>query len=187
MANYQKIIPYTLDFEGGLTEDKNDSGGITNYGVCLMFAKDTRDLELFDKDKDGDIDRNDIKKLTPEDAKKAFKKYFWDKMQLDTIESDKKAFVIFDTAMNSGLGNAIPMTQKALVDLGEKITIDGKYGPKTRAALDSVDEDEFCDAFLNIREKFYHKIVAKRPSQKVFLRGWLNRINGIRKILISDF
>ena len=78
MADYKKCIPIILRAEGGLTEDKYDTGGITNYGVSLAFAKDTKDLELFDMDDNGIINREDIKKLTIEDATKAFKKYMWD-------------------------------------------------------------------------------------------------------------
>ena len=64
MANYLKTVPYIMDFEGGLTDHPNDIGGITKYGVSLRFAKDTGDLELFDKDHDNDIDRNDIKLIS---------------------------------------------------------------------------------------------------------------------------
>lgn len=183
MADYYKAIPYTLDFEGGLTEDAADSGGITNFGVCLEFAKDTGDMELFDKNDDGTIDRKDIKLLKKEDAEAAFKKYFWDKLDLDNIDSDKKAFVVFDCSMNSGIGNAVPMLQKALVNIGYNIDIDGKYGPQTKKAFNDAPEDDFCDEYLNVREKFFRMIVDRRPSQKVFLRGWLNRVNQIREII----
>lgn len=75
MADYRKSIPVILKNEGGLTDDPYDAGGITNYGVCLRFAQDTGDLELFDVDHDGKITREDIKKLTIDDATEAFKKY----------------------------------------------------------------------------------------------------------------
>ena len=79
MATYTYAIKYTLDFEGGLSDNPNDSGGITNHGVSLAFASSTGNRKLFDKDRDGDIDRNDIKLLTTEDAIEAFKIYFWDR------------------------------------------------------------------------------------------------------------
>lgn len=96
MADYSKSIPIILANEGGLTEDPEDKGGITNFGVCLMFAKDTKDVEIFDMDGDGDIDREDIIHLTKEAAEEGFKKYFWDKYKLDDEPSDKIALVILN-------------------------------------------------------------------------------------------
>lgn len=183
MANYLKTVPYIMDFEGGLTDHPNDIGGITKYGVSLRFAKDTGDLELFDKDHDNDIDRNDIKLLSKEDAANAFKKYFWDKLKLDDISSEKKAFVVYDTAVNSGIGNAVPLMQRTLVKLGYHIDVDGKFGPKTFSAFQDADEDIFCEEFLELRTNFYYKIVERKPSQRVFIRGWLNRIKEIKNIL----
>lgn len=37
--------------------------------------------------------------------------------------------------------------------------------------------------YLDAREQFYHAIVAKRPASLKFLRGWLNRLNALRKII----
>lgn len=183
MADYNKAIPITLEFEGGLSDDAADSGGITKYGVCIEFAKDTHDLKLFDKTGNGRITREDIKRLTIEDAKKAFKKYFWDKLSLDDCPSDKKALLLFDFSMNSGIGNAVPALQRTLNKMGSNLVIDGKYGPKTRAAFFAADEKEFCEKYLNTRENFFRRIVERRPSQRVFLRGWLNRVNSLRKII----
>ena len=183
MAVYTNAIKYTLDFEGGLSDNPNDSGGITNHGVSLAFASSTGNRKLFDKDHDGDIDRNDIKLLTTEDAIEAFKIYFWDPIDLDDLDSEKKAFLVFDANVNHGLGNSIPMIQRTCNKLGYKLDIDGKYGPKTKCALEECDEYDFCNTFLDVRENFYYKIVERRSSQKVFLRGWLNRINQLRDII----
>lgn len=186
MADYRKCIPVILKHEGGYCEDEHDAGGATNWGVSLAFAKDTGDLELFDKDDDGDIDRLDIRKLTIEDATRAFKKYFWDKLKLDDEPSNRVALTIFDAAVNHGIWNCSNMVQKTLVDIGFNIAIDGKIGPKTLKALHAADEQIFCNEFHNIRERFYYKIVERKPTQKVFLKGWLNRIKSMKKIL-EDF
>ena len=75
------------------------------------------------------------------------------------------------------------MIQRTCNKLGYKLDIDGKFGPKTKRALEECDECDFCNTFLDVRENFYHKIVERRSSQKVFLRGWLNRINQLRDII----
>ena len=93
------------------------------------------------------------------------------KFKLDDEESNKKALVIFDISVNHGLANAGMMMQRALNKMGNDLVVDKKVGPKTLAALHAADPDEFCDEILKVRENFYHKIVANRPSQKVFLKG----------------
>ena len=171
MADYKKCIPIILKAEGEYSNDAADSGGPTKWGVCLAFARDTKDYRLFDKDQDGDIDIRDIKKLTIEDATEAFHDYFWQKFNLDDEPSNKKALCIFDISVNHGLANAGMMIQRALNKMGNNLVVDKKVGPKTLAALHAADPDEFCDQILKVRENFYYKIVENRPSQKVFLKG----------------
>lgn len=45
--------------------------------------------------------------------------------------------------------------------------------------------EEFCDAFLNVREDFFRAIVERNPSQRIFINGWLNRIKNIRRDMQS--
>ena len=88
-------------------------------------------------------------------------------------------------AMNHGTRNCSRMVQKALVelDLLTSDDIDGIAGPKTFNAMHSADEDNFLEHLLSVRERFYYKIVENKPSQKVFLRGWLNRVKSLRTVL----
>ena len=185
MANYSKVIPLTLMYEGGnkYTNIPQDSGGPTKYGVCLKFAADTND-ELFDINGDGRITKEDIKLITEDIAVEGFKKYFWDRpYKLDNMESDKKAFVIFDAAVNHGAGNATRFIQRACNRIGMKCGVDGKFGPQTNRCMNDAAETAFIEAFLYERESFYKSIVERRPSQSIFLRGWLNRIKNIRRDL----
>ena len=107
------------------------------------------------------------------------------KFNLDNEPSNKAALVIFDIAVNHGNANAGMMMQRALNKMGNDLVVDKKVGPKTIAALHAADPDEFCEQILKVRENFYYKIVENRPSQKVFLKGWLNRIKNLKKILIN--
>ena len=179
MANFDKIIPTILKHEGGLTNDKYDRGGITNYGISLTFAKDTNDKALLDVDHDGDIDANDIRKLTKEQAIKVYRKHFWDKAKLDEINSDKIALAIMDTGVNHGIYKGISMAQETLNKLGKKVDVDKIMGPQTINALNSVDPDTFVETYLKSRKNYYRRIVETRPTQNMFFRGWMNRLDSL--------
>lgn len=185
MANYENVIPLTLIYEGGskFTNIKEDKGGATKWGVSLLFIRGTGD-PLFDLDGDGELTENDIRLMTENIASLGFKKYFWDRPYgLDHLDSDRKAFVVFDAAVNNGPKNATKFIQRSAVALGMDCDIDGKFGPHTARCLYEAPVDEFCDAYLDIREAFFWKIVENNPSQRIFIKGWINRINNIRRDL----
>lgn len=168
MANFDLYFPKLLKFEGGLSNDPADKGGLTKYGVILSeWLK-----KGWDKDNDKDIDAQDLRLITPADAAKIAKPYYWDKIQGDTIKNQCVAEILADFAYNSGVGTAAKKMQK-LVGAVE----DGVIGPKTVALINSKDQRDLFEKFKQIRKNFYIAIIANNPSQKVFEKGWMNRIN----------
>ena len=185
MANYQNVIPLTLMYEGGstFTNIKEDKGGATKWGVSLLFITSTDDL-MFDMDGNGKLNEQDIRLMTKNVAELGFKKYFWDTPYgLDWLESDKKAFVVFDAAVNNGPGNSTKFIQRACNSIGIPCTVDGAFGKQTAKCLKDAPVDEFVEAFLDVREAFFWSIVNRNPSQRLFIKGWINRINNIRRDL----
>ena len=84
--------------------------------------------------------------------------------------------VQFDTAVNMGPGRAVRLLQQA-VGCG----VDGDFGPATQRAVMACDGGDAVAKYCNIREDFYRQIVARKPAQAVFLKGWMNRLNSLRK------
>ena len=82
----------------------------------------------------------------------------------------------FDTAVNMGPSRAIRFLQTAL-----GCGIDGDFGPTTRKAAASCDLGSAVATYCNTREAFYRQRVVDRPDQQVFLKGWMNRLNALRK------
>jgi len=170
MARIDILAPFVLSFEGGYANVKGDRGGVTNKGVTI----ETWRRYGYDKNGDRVIDRRDMGLITEYDAIYVIMKpIFWDKWKADDIRSQSIANLLVDWYWNSGAyGIKIPQSV-----LG--VSIDGVVGPKTIAAINGhPDERELFRRLWVAREEFF-KRVAVGP-QKKFLKGWLNRLNGIQ-------
>ncbi len=66
MADVKILAPFILKWEGGFVDDPVDRGGATNKGVTIATWRQVG----YDKDGDGDIDVDDLRLLTQDDAVK---------------------------------------------------------------------------------------------------------------------
>lgn len=168
MAEFEKLAGKLLNLEGGFVDHPKDRGGATKYGVIL----NTWIEHGYDKDKDGDIDVQDLKVISHEDAKMIAKKIFWDYFKADKIKNQSIAELIVDWGYNSGRVTVARRIQRLL-----NIEVDGVFGAKT---LDAINKSNQSRLFQNIkqdRKEFIQLLVRRDPSQQVFYKGWMNRIN----------
>lgn len=93
-----------------------------------------------------------------EEVKTIFKYNYWLPAGCDKIEDGKYACVLADLCYNSGLKRASAFNKLAKGNI---------------------------ETLFKLREEFYNKIVKNNPSQKVFLKGWLNRIADLRKYIAA--
>lgn len=172
MANFNEFFPELMKNEGGekFTNIAGDKGGATKWGIIL----DTWKSKGYDKNKDGDIDVEDLKLSTIEDAAKIAKPFYWDKVQGDNIKSQSIAEFLCDWAYNSGVSKAVSKVQQLLPPT---IKADGVIGQKTIEAINNSNSLELFNKLKASREAFYRAIVRSNPTQEKFLKGWLNRIN----------
>ena len=164
------IIENSLKWEGGYVNHPNDKGGPTNMGITLKTLRGVKPNASIE----------DIKKLTKETAVKIYKKLYYYGMGVDNFPQDVQD-VVFDMNVLHGKKNSIIIVQRALRSLGASIVVDGIAGPKTMGAAMASNPLFFRKSINNEREKFVERIVARNPSQSVFLKGWKNRINSFRK------
>lgn len=178
--SFDNAFEYTMPFEGwsAYTNDKDDPGGPTKYGITLG----TLQASKFDVDGDGTIDAGDVKILTPSDAKGILKGRYWDKVKADEIESERIAIKLFDCAVNMGPFRAIKLAQEALNHIGCGLVVDGLIGPKTIGCLNSSDEDVFFLFLISELESFYSHIVSEKPEMRKYYKGWLRRARTLPKV-----
>lgn len=165
-ANFDQCIPYVLTNEGGFTNNPSDGGGATNFGITQATLSAWR----------GHLASVvDVEYMKIEEAKAIYKAKYWDVLGLDKVNENNVATCILDVAVNRGPKTAGKYAQNACNNLGSTLAVDGSLGSLSLAAINSYDPAAFIRQFELLIESGYNDIVANNPSQKVFLKGWLNR------------
>ena len=162
MADKNKLIPIIKKWEGGYSDNPNDRGGATNSGVTLAVYQ-----SVYGKNKT----KNDLKRMTNDQWNYIFTKLYWNKWKADEIKNQSIANILVDWVWMSGYG-----TIKKIQSLFG-LTADGIVGNKTISYINSHDQEEVFNKIWNRRKQFYESLVKNNPSQKVFLKGWMNRLN----------
>ena len=179
---FERSIAFSLKWEGGRNfiiingkpvvqgAAKADAGGATAYGVTWATLKAAH--------KAGIVSHDDICKLIVEEAKLIYKNRYWDKYGWNELEWPA-CLCCLDCCINHG--GFASILQKSVALCGQYVIIDGKFGPKTFAALKACEPVRLSEAIHKERVKYYHRIVTNKPSQKVFLKGWLRRADEMLK------
>ena len=164
MAKAEILKPFIRSWEGNFSNVSGDRGKETMWGVTIGTFR-----QVFGKDKTV----ADLKAITDEQWMTIFRKYYWDKWKADGINSQSIANLLVDWLWASG-SYGVKIPQRVL-----GVSIDGIVGAKTIAAINGYkNERELFTMLWKEREAFFTRIAV--GSQKKFLRGWLNRLNGIR-------
>ena len=173
-GNFNLIQNLIFNHEGNISNNLNDFGGYTNKGITLS----TFELHA-QKDLGITPSLNNLKKLTNEQAEIIYKKHFWDPLKADNINSKSVAYTLYDFHVNAP-SQAVQLMQKTVNSLGGKLIVDNKMGINTINAINKLDSHQLFDAYQKNRIDYYTQRVNTLPSQKVFLNGWLNRVNSIK-------
>lgn len=170
MGSFKSYLPKEFKAEGTVFEnDPTDSGGATRFGLT---ENDLHEYGL-DSNSDGLIDYKDVMALTPETAANVLKKLYWDYFKADDINNQSVAEFFSDGALNQGRILIAKYVQAAL-----GVKVDGFVGDKTIAAINNHPNIRFVfDLIYQQRKRRYYDIVKAKPSQKKYLKGWLNRLN----------
>lgn len=145
---FDKAFELIIGLEGGYSNNKNDPGGETKFGISKRSYPDI-----------------DIPHLTLEKAKEIYLKDYWNACHCDSLPWPLSVFV-FDAAVNQGTDPAIRMLQRAL-----DTTQDGIIGSVT-SKLASESRKWHWARFLTYRAQRYNQNL----NANHFGEGWLIRI-----------
>ncbi len=152
-------------WEGGLVDDPHDAGGITKFGITLR----TLLSKALDLNNDGVVDRRDILDLTREQAQGIYYRDYWVAAACPRLP-DPLALVVFDCAVNQGVGRATRILQRSV-----QVTADGIIGARTLAAVQvrwSSRPRELISEFCARRARHYSSL-----SQVIrYGLGWFRRL-----------
>jgi lysozyme family protein len=147
--------------EGAFTNKREDRGnwtsgvvgkGIlkgTKYGVSAMSYPDL-----------------DIERLTYAQAFAIYFRDFYQRCACDELPAAIR-FMVFDSAVNNGPGNAARFLQRAI-----GVADDGDIGPRTRAAIAKADPLALMESFSRERTTFHTKL----STWGDFGKGWAIRL-----------
>jgi lysozyme family protein len=148
-SRFQWCVDRILEREGGLTNDPQDPGGVTNFGIT---QRDHPEL--------------DIVHLTRAEAIAVYKAEYWDACGAARVPQPIDLY-LFDAAVNQGVGRAIRMLQIAV-----GVSADGIIGPVTLDALAQIGINEAAARFM-VQRTLHYLSLSTFPT---FGRGWLKRL-----------
>ncbi|MCU4651885.1 holin-associated N-acetylmuramidase [Roseibacterium sp. SDUM158016] len=179
MLSVRDIAMDIVAREGGFVDDPDDPGGATNHGVTIGTL---RRLGL-DLDGDGDVDRDDVRAVTPERAADLFVEHYFERPGIGGLPELLQPSV-FDMYVNAG-SNAVRLLQTLLRDMGFEIAVDGIIGPQTRRAAHAASvraPEHLADAYGIARRSYYYRLADRRPASRKYARtraggkgGWILR------------
>ena len=155
--NWTECLAQILKSEGGFANLKHDSGGITNMGVTKKTYENWVGREVTEQE---------MRDLKVKDVAPIYKERYWAQVRADELK-DGCDLLLFDLAVHSGPRRSVKIAQETAGTV-----VDGLIGPKTIAAINSMDQTEFIKKFSENRLDFYKRIEA----WKHFENGFRNRV-----------
>ena len=168
---FEDCLARILKHEGGYVNDPLDSGGRTNLGVTQR---------VWEEFVGHPVTEADMKALTPEKIAPMYKLKYWNPSYCEVLPKGLD-YVVFDFAVNAGTGRSVKTLQQAI-----GCVADGVIGPKTMAAINDANPKDLITKFSDARADFYQGIVARKPDQARFIKGWLNRVEESRKLAFEE-
>ena len=173
MSDFKISILKTLVHEGGYANNPVDPGGETYRGVSRKNWSNWAGWAIIDGYKSNasfphilDSDEN-LQNLIIEFYREGFWKDLWSQ-----IDSQAIADKLFDLGILFGVHTSV-----AILQTTAGVTADGLFGVNTLAAVNQHDATSLLSMYKANLATHAFNVVAANPSSRIFLKGWVDRIN----------
>jgi lysozyme family protein len=181
MADFSQAQAFVKVAEGGYTDDPRDNGNWTggrinqgtligtNHGISAPVLSDWlgRTATV-----------SDMKNLSYQTALQIYKKNYWDALSLSSLINHSVALLIYDGAVNQGVGRMKQLIADSLTQMGKPATSNEKASSLV-AKINTVKQQQFYDILKEKRRQSYN------PNSP-FYAGWMNRINKLGFFLTEN-
>jgi lysozyme family protein len=180
MSNFEEAFTKVVGIEGRYSNNPNDSGGETMFGITIAVARAYGYM-------------GPMRSMPLAVAHEIYRKRYWDKLRLDEVANISGARIadeLFDTGVNRGTANAGKYLQRSLNAMNQRgayyadVVADGDVGPMTIAALREYMKRRGAQGAtvllrcLNaLQGADYIDLAEQRQKDEDFVFGWiLNRV-----------
>ncbi len=155
--SFERALAFVLSQEGGFSDNAKDPGGATNFGITRATLSKWRGKS---------VTRRDVQSLTRREASSIYHRQYWQRCKCDQLPP-ALAFLMFDTAVNQGVGRATRFLQKSI-----DTKVDGIIGPMTLAAVRRREPKRVMIEFAARRMRHYGLL----SIFSIFGLGWSRRL-----------
>ena len=158
---FDAALEIILRWEGGFSNNPEDLGGATNFGVTLRTLAEWRGRT---------VTVDDVRALMVADVAPIYRTRYWDECRCAELPGGLD-LVVFDCAVNQGPARAKRLLQRSL-----GVVDDGIIGPMTMAAIGRAEAAGLVDELVARRAVHYAAL------QTDFHLGWFRRLTGIHRL-----
>lgn len=162
-ANFDACLAFTLQWEGGLSDDPLDPGGETNKGITLR---------TFSAYYPGENASGRLKAITDEQVQNIYRTGYWNVIGGDALPAGVDC-VVWDFSVNAGPKRSVIALQT--VAGTER---DGIDGPATEAAIAKMQSQMVIIKLTTLHLAFYRA----DPLFGRYGKGWTNRLNACQDL-----
>lgn len=176
MDRFGECLPFVLEREGGFVDHPNDRGGATNKGITQR---------TFDEwcERKG-VPAQSVKFISDNEVRAIYEEQYWNPVRAAVVPAPLD-LVLFDSAVQHGPARAVRILQ----DVVDVFPTTGYFGPITLEAVKRFAAKYSVEAlvarYLQRRSDFYQAIVSNDPSQRVFEKGWQNRLALLQDVVTA--
>lgn len=173
-----KALNTILKNEGGYQNNKSDSANKNSKGEWVGTNKGITP-KAYEEFYGTVPTKRDMMKLSKDEAKEIYtENYIRPVVDNLGIEPTSPLFEqVLDITVNHGYSGAVALVQRAA---GAKV--DGKSGPATAEAINSLPPEVLSNRLVEARKQEYARQIQAEPEKSTFAKGWDKRAESFRVV-----